>query len=229
MVVFYAVASSEGAWEAGSDAGYASSRLLVVASGGGTCGDAVAGTVIDAFRACDVEVVSDELGETLDAAICAVRARLRNLKRDRPVLADTSVSFAVMLWSGHDLALANLGDAAAFMLRDAEMFQITEDNLFHGWCDINPWWHPTSLRALEDKSEVEIKVFRRTATMCDRYLLCTGGLLGAVPVETLYGVLMAEKDRARAAERLLDLANRHGGPDNLTCVVADIIPGPSKP
>jgi hypothetical protein len=68
----------------------------------------------------DVEVTEDDLDDALDSAITTVRARLRDLRAGSLVLADTSVSFAVTLWSGHDLALAHLGDAAAFMQEGSE-------------------------------------------------------------------------------------------------------------
>jgi hypothetical protein len=50
------------------------------------------------------------------------------------------------------------------------------------------------------------------AQMCDRYLLCTGWLLTAVPAETIWEVLTSVQDRARAVQRLLELANQRAGP-----------------
>ncbi|MCW2919699.1 MAG: protein serine/threonine phosphatase [Actinomycetia bacterium] len=229
MVVCSTVGSGKGVRDNAGDAGYAGARLLVVAGGEGAGGGAVADAMIETFRTCGIGVASGEdVGTGLDAAITAVRARLQHLKEGSPVLSDTYASFAAMAWSGRDIAVANLGDAAAFLLRDGELFQITEDNLFHG-CVINPWWHPTSLRTLDDKREVDIEVLRRTAQMCDCYLLCTGGLLTAVPAETMWEVLTSVQDRAWAVQRLLDLAKQRGGPSSITCMIADVIPGPQRP
>jgi hypothetical protein len=163
----------------------------VVAGGEVAGGGAVADAMIETFRTCGIGAAGGEdVGTGLDAAITAVRARLQHLREGSPVLSDTYASFAVMAWSGHDVAVANL---------------------------------------LDYKRQVDVEVLRRTAQMCDRYLLCAGGLLTAVPAETIWEVLTSVQDRARALQCLLDLAKQRGGPSTITCVIGDFIPGPQRP
>ena len=57
----------------------------------------------------------------------------------------------------------------------------------------------------------------------DRYLLCSDGLSGVVSDETLRDTLEAVADPDAAARELIELAIAGGGPDNITCVVADVV------
>jgi hypothetical protein len=62
----------------------------------------------------------------------------------------------------------------------------------------------------------------RDARAGDRYLLCSDGLSGVVSHETMASA-MADPDPQATADRLIELALRSGGPDNITCIVADVV------
>ena len=59
----------------------------------------------------------------------------------------------------------------------------------------------------------------------DRLVLCSDGLSNEVSDEELGQVLAAQPDPAEAARRLVDVANDHGGNDNITVVVVDVLVG----
>jgi PPM family protein phosphatase len=63
----------------------------------------------------------------------------------------------------------------------------------------------------------------REAIKGDRYLLCSDGLSNVVSMATMGDVLRDYRDPDECAERLIDLALRAGGPDNITAIVADIV------
>ena len=63
----------------------------------------------------------------------------------------------------------------------------------------------------------------REAQLGDRYLLCSDGLYAVVPADKLRDVLAAVADPEDVVAQLVDLANSGGGPDNITCVVADVV------
>jgi protein phosphatase len=77
------------------------------------------------------------------------------------------------------------------------------------------------LRALLG-TEVEPDVSLREARAGDRYLLCTDGLSDVVSAETILETLRIP-DAQESADRLVELALRGGGPDNVTVIVADVI------
>jgi hypothetical protein len=56
-----------------------------------------------------------------------------------------------------------------------------------------------------------------------RYLLCSDGLTDVVGDEAVHGVLSTVPDADTAVNQLIALAIRNGGPDNITCIVADVI------
>jgi protein phosphatase len=56
----------------------------------------------------------------------------------------------------------------------------------------------------------------------DRWLLCSDGLSNVVRPDSLAEALTSYPDRELCAQRLVDLALRAGGPDNITAVVADV-------
>jgi protein phosphatase len=70
--------------------------------------------------------------------------------------------------------------------------------------------------------EVEPTLIMREARAGDRYLLCSDGLSDPVSQETILDALKIP-DVAESADRLIELALRGGGPDNVTVVVADVV------
>jgi protein phosphatase len=71
--------------------------------------------------------------------------------------------------------------------------------------------------------DVEPDLSMREAKIGDRYLLCSDGLSGVVSFETLEDTMAAGRDPAATCEQLVQLALRSGAPDNVTCIVADIV------
>lgn len=80
------------------------------------------------------------------------------------------------------------------------------------------------LRVLGDADgEVQLDESIREAVPGDRWLLCSDGLSGPVTAATIGEVLAGVEDPALAADQLIDLAERAGGPDNITAVVFDVV------
>ena len=50
-------------------------------------------------------------------------------------------------------------------------------------------------------------------------LLCSDGLSNAATDPEIAGILRSSKSTQQAAQRLIDTANHHGGPDNITALV----------
>jgi protein phosphatase len=140
-------------------------------------------------------------------------------------------TLTAILFAGGRLALCHVGDSRAYLLRDGQLTQITHDDTFvQTLIDdgrITPEEansHPQRsllLRALNGQ-DVEPDLSMREARAGDRYLLCSDGLSGVVSEETLADAL-ANPDPHATADRLIELALRSGGPDNITVIVADVV------
>jgi protein phosphatase len=140
-------------------------------------------------------------------------------------------TLTAVLFAGGRLGLCHVGDSRAYLMRDGELNQITHDDTFVQTLiddgriteeEANS--HPQRsllLRALNGQ-DVEPDLSMRDARAGDRYLLCSDGLSGVVSFETI-AQAMHDPDPQATADRLIELALRSGGPDNITCIVADVV------
>jgi hypothetical protein len=79
------------------------------------------------------------------------------------------------------------------------------------------------LRALDGRSVAEPDLSVHDAQAGDRYLLCSDGLSGVVSDETLRETMATIEDPEAVTRQLIELALHGGGPDNITCIVADVV------
>jgi protein phosphatase len=216
------------------DSAYAGARLLAVADGmGGHAGGEVASAaVIEALRPLDTEVPAGELLNALDHAVRRASSTLRDIVRDDPSLLGMGTTLTALLWSGSQLGLVHIGDSRAYLVRDGEVFQITHDHtMVQSLLDDGKITagevasHPQRsllLRALgAGRSEPDLQL--REARLGDRYLLSSDGLHQVADAESITQVLLTVTDPDQAAKDLIALAIDGGGPDNITCIVADVV------
>ena len=222
--------------ESNEDAAYAGARLLAVADGlGGHAGGEIASAAaIDALRPLDAELPAGDLLNALEHAVHQANDAMRHIAESDPSLRGLGTTLTAMLWSGSQLALVHIGDSRAYLLRDGDLFQITHDHtLVQTLVDegrLSPEEaasHPQRsllLRAIDGRqSEPDLQLQLQDAQAGDRYLLCSDGLYTVVSAEKLREVMTTLADPEDAVRKLVDLANQGGGPDNITCVVADVV------
>ncbi|MQY05158.1 Stp1/IreP family PP2C-type Ser/Thr phosphatase [Actinomadura macrotermitis] len=232
----YAARSDVGMLREGNeDSAYAGAHLLAVADGmGGHVGGEIASAAaIEALRKLDKDLPANELLAALEHTVRTANDNLHRIVESDPALQGMGTTLTAMLWAGNQVALVHIGDSRAYLLRDGSLFQITHDHtLVQSLVDegrISPdeaASHPQRsllLRALDGRGEVDPDLSLREAKVGDRYLLCSDGLSGVITAETIFQVLTDVDDPEQAVRQLIDLANRGGGPDNITCVVADVV------
>ncbi|MFC4062970.1 PP2C family protein-serine/threonine phosphatase [Planomonospora corallina] len=231
----YAARSDVGLLREGNeDSAYASGRLLAVADGmGGHAHGEVASSVAIAAMSSLEDDAGDNLLRAIEAAVRDANRRLHEMVGRDPSLKGMGTTLTAMFWSGTQVALVHVGDSRAYLLRNGELYQITHDHtLVQSLVDDGritaeeAATHPQRsilLRALDGSGEVDPDLSLREAQVGDRYLLCSDGLSGVVSAETLHHTLSTIDDPELVVRTLVDLANRGGGPDNITCVVADVV------
>src|SRR4029453_7985000 len=79
------------------------------------------------------------------------------------------------------------------------------------------------MRALGSGEHVEPDLSVREVRAGDRYLICSDGLSGVVSHQTLEDTLAGYQPPAETVQQLTQLALRGGGPDNIPCIVADVL------
>lgn len=223
---------------ANQDSGYAGPHLLVLADGmGGPAGGDIASSVAVAHLAVlDDAHGADDLLDLLRDAVDAAHLELVERSEADPKLAGLGTTCIAILRSRNKLAMVHIGDSRAYLLRAGVLTQVTTDHTFVQFLvstgRLTPEQaerHPQRnviLRALGDnEGEVQLDESLRTAVPGDRWLLGSDGLFGVVSDETIADVLRQIEDPGACAEELISLALRAGGPDNVTCVIADMLPG----
>lgn len=218
------------------DSGYAGPHLLVVADGmgGHAGGDVASSLAIGELAPLDDESHGADALDHLAEAISSAHDELLHRVDEEPALTGMGTTVTALLRSGNRLALAHIGDSRAYLLREGALVQITKDHTFVQTLvdegritTVEAEHHPQRsvlMRVLSDVIDnAEPDLSMREARIGDRYLLCSDGLSGVVSVETLQDTLAEMDEPATTCEKLVELALRAGAPDNVTCIVADII------
>jgi protein phosphatase len=238
LTIRYAARSDRGlVRDSNQDVAYAGSRLLAVADGFGTDGGRAGSGAVDALKALETEVADGLQGSAPPRA-----GDLLNALEDAVQRADAAVhgldgsgtTLTAMLWTGSRLALVHIGDTRAYLLRDGMFFQITHDHTVvqsmvdEGSLDAEEAAsHPQRamlLRALDGRPGLARPDLRlHEAKPGDRYLLCSDGLFVAVPHAGIRRTVESAGDPEDTVTGLIALAHEAGAPDNVACVVADVV------
>jgi len=234
LVLRYAARSDVGLVRSNNeDSVYAGARLLALADGmgGHAAGEVASQLVIAALAHLDDDEPGGDLLAKLDAAVHAGNSAIAAQVEMEPDLEGMGTTLTAILFAGNRIGMVHIGDSRGYLLRDGELTQITKDDTFvqtlvdegritreeaHS--------HPQRsliMRALTGH-EVEPTLTMREVRIGDRYLLCSDGLSDPVSDETISDALKIP-DATDSADRLIELALRGGGPDNVTVVVADVV------
>jgi protein phosphatase len=208
------------------DSAYVGHWLCAVADGmGGHVAGGVASTaVMDALHPFDVAVSSPtELTSILGRAVAAASERLAATIATDPSLAGMGSTLVAMLCIGTHVAVANIGDSRAYLVRHGALTQITEDHVMSKLV-ANPT--PSQIgaflvRYLDGRLDRSPDLTRRTTMPGDRFLICSDGLSGVLEPSAIRDVLVSMTDADEAVTELIRLTHEAGAPDNVTAIVAD--------
>lgn len=221
--------------EGNEDSGYAGPRLLAIADGmgGQAAGEVASSEVISTLVQLDDDVPGSDILTSLGTAVQRANDQLRVMVEDDPQLEGMGTTLTALLWTGQRLGLVHVGDSRAYLLRDGVLTQITQD---HTWVqrlvdegritEEEATTHPQRsllMRALGSGDHVEPDLSIREVRAGDRYLICSDGLSGVVSHQTLEDTLASYQGPHETVQELIQLALRGGGPDNITCIVADVL------
>jgi protein phosphatase len=234
LALRYAARSDRGLVRANNeDSVYAGARLLALADGmgGHAAGEVASQLVIAALAHLDDDEPGGDLLSKLDKAVHEGNSAIAEQVELNPELDGMGTTLTAILFAGDRLGLVHIGDSRGYLLRDGELAQITKDDTFvqtlvdEGRITAEEAHsHPQRsliMRALTGH-EVEPTLIMREARAGDRYLLCSDGLSDPVSHETILEALKISSV-SESADRLIELALRGGGPDNVTVVVADVV------
>ncbi|MGX7677338.1 PP2C family protein-serine/threonine phosphatase [Jatrophihabitans sp. DSM 45814] len=234
LTLKYAVRSDRGLVRNNNeDSVYAGPRLLAIADGmgGHAAGEVASKIVIGTIEPLDEDRPMADMIGTLRDAVANANAALADSVEHDAELEGMGTTLTAIRFAGTRMALVHVGDSRAYLVRNGQLSQITHDDTYvqslvdSGKLTLEEASHhprkSVILRALTG-AEVEPDISIREARKGDRYLLCSDGLSDVVTSATLLETLL-EGTPQGCADRLIELALRGGGPDNVTCIVADVV------
>jgi serine/threonine protein phosphatase PrpC len=134
------------------------------------------------------------------------------------------------------VAVANVGDSRSYRFRGGELTQLTRDHsVVSDAVHAAPWMTEEEIaqlppnvitRALGIREDVLVDVAKHPIAVGDLYLLCSDGLSGQVSdeeISTLLALATEGGDLSLLAKTLIDRSNAHGGVDNVTVVLAQVV------
>jgi len=204
------------------DTVYAGSRLLAVADGFGPGGAPVSRAAVEALKTLETrEIPAGDVLNLLQETVHGVGDASDS---------DSGTTLTALLWADSRLALVHIGDSRAYLLRDGALFRVTHDHtLVQSLIDegrLTPeeaGSHPRRAFLLKALGTAAPDLRLHDAAPGDRYLLCSDGLSSVVPDARIRTALTTAATPEAAVHTLIDAANEAGGPDNVSCVVADVV------
>ena len=212
-------------------------HLLAVADGiGGQAGGEKASSLaIETLG----EVVADRLKpggpppdfpKVLREACEIANARIFSTAAADRALTGMGTTLVAALVAENRATIANVGDSRAYHIRDRVLTQVTRD---HSWAaeqlrsqamteaEIrrSPFKNMIT-RSLGYFEKIEADIFELLLLEDDYLLLCSDGLYGFVPEKQLLKTFLRRRHPEKICQRLIHLANDHGGRDNITAVAA---------
>jgi PPM family protein phosphatase len=124
---------------------------------------------------------------------------------------------AAVIWKDM-LYVANIGDSRAYWIRGEQIYQLTEDHVQNGKLARYLVSYPNVQPDIVQLPELAVG---------DRILLCSDGLYDPIPETSEIRVLATRGGAKRAVSRLVKTANRYGGPDNISVVLARLAERPA--
>lgn len=252
MPLTWAVASHPGRRRPSNEDSYCARPdlgLFVVADGmgGHVAGEVASRVAVDAIAAFVTDTAGADRHRTwpfpFDPQVSVEANRLRCAFRlanrriaDEMATAETlrgmATTASAVLVTDSRASVAHVGDSRVYLLRGGDLGQVTRD---HSWVEEqvragamsasdarhHPWRNVVT-RALSGGDDPEIDVADVTLEAGDRWLLCSDGLYGVVNDERIKAILSGGEPLQTVCDRLVDEANRAGGPDNITTLLLQV-------
>ena len=172
----------------------------------------------------------EDIAERTDLYAQAIQQGLKQQAEENPGLRGMATTITAAYVIESTAIIVNVGDSRSYLLHEGAIEQITKDHTLaqalrtEGLSsNMAGRYHSVVTRTFstEDKT-VEMDLFYLTLEPGDRILLCSDGLSDMVPDGQILQVCESCETVDVAAERLVELALRRGGRDNITTILAAI-------
>jgi len=139
----------------------------------------------------------------------------------------TTLTAAII--AGGDLYVAHIGDSRCYVINSRECIQVTRDHSIVQQLvddgiitEEQAWDHPRRneiTRVLGYSRDFAPDLYHVKLYECDSVLLCSDGLHGILPLNTIAETILNSPSANQACVDLTSQANLAGGPDNISTIV----------
>ena len=204
--------------------------------GGARAGEVASGLAAAALQSNEVNAVGEE--RIVALMQMANRSVYERSSSDADV-AGMGTTMTVALVENGGIAFGHVGDSRAYVLRDGELEQLTDDHslvaelvrsgkLSAAEAEHHPQ-RSVITRALGTDPDVDVDTFTVEGHAGDVYVLCSDGLTDMVADSEIGAVLVEERGSLEeAANELVRRATRNGGQDNITVVAFELTDEPDE-
>jgi len=212
--------------------------ILADGMGGENCGEVGSEITVRAAR----EYLAQpgpglSLEETAMEAIRSANRQVIDAARERIECDGMGSTIVMALWRLPDVVIANVGDSRAYLYRMGGLRQLSHDQNFANELRIKLGLSEDRLRVMPNRhmltmavglfDHVLVRTHYERVQPGDQFLLCSDGLHGPVGEAAIAAILGAASSVQDKVTRLIDAANRNGGPDNVTAVLLQFGDGSS--
>ncbi|WP_313547466.1 protein phosphatase 2C domain-containing protein [Corynebacterium sp.] len=215
------------------DSAYAGPYLLALADGmgGHAAGEVASQLMITHLMGLDKNPGDNDMLALLGTVSTEANWSISEHIKQHPETDGMGTTLTSMMFNGSQFAVCHAGDSRGYLLRDNKLQQVTKDDTYVQSLVDEGKLDPEDVTSHPQKSlilkayngrDVEPTLFLFDAQPGDRILLCSDGLSDPVTASTIETALAAGPIE-EVASRLVELALRSGGPDNVTVVLADVV------
>jgi protein phosphatase len=218
-----------------------SSSLYIVADGmgGEQAGEIASNKAIREISKAIWESLGDDsavdYNELIQRAIQKANAAIYDQAKDNPSLSSMGTTVTLGLRIGQNLYIGHVGDSRAYLIRNRNIMQLTEDHSVVASLvkervitSDEAKTHPDRgkiFRCLGNAPSVSVDKLKEGKLQLqagDVLILCTDGLVSNVSDDELLSVVTKEAAAHESCSQLISLANERGGDDNITAIVIKV-------
>jgi protein phosphatase len=226
--------------ENNEDSGLIGKHFLLVADGmgGHAAGELASSTAVSIVAQVDSNRDKlDDLNQKLQNIPNVITKELKNAITKDSTRAGMGTTLTSAVIEGGLLRVSQVGDSRAYLVRDKKIVRLTKDQTYiQSLIDNNEIseeeakTHPQRsllLQAIDGITESIPAISNHEIFQNDKLILCSDGLTNVVSDEEIIEIIN-KFDYVGAVSALIEKSLEHGGPDNITVIVADIYKGKSE-
>lgn len=179
-------------------------------------------------------ITGSRRSDELLSAVSAANEQIYTLSKNNPEFQGMGATVIAVHFNRDGLCAVHLGDSRMYRYRRGSLHQVTTDHTHaqesvrlglvsaedakggYGWNLL--------LKALGVDSAIEPDIIASPVEEGDIYLLCSDGLTDAInDPDIRTRIALGEDGLPNIVDELIDLANQHGGPDNISIVLIKVL------